>query len=96
MSRLYASGRYSRFICDRCGLAGAYAQSVIEQETHLRVHQQCLDEPIRPWRAKGEPQALRDPRPDDYEPNLAELPWDASSDFYTADNAHITADGQNP
>ena len=28
--------------------------------------------------------------------NLADLPWTVDSEFYTADDDHITADGQNP
>lgn len=90
----FSSGEYAQFLCDRCGFTGKYRDSVKERMTGLRIHARCEDEPLIVRRLRAEPQALRDPRPDDYEIDDALLAaWSADAVIYTMDSTAITADG---
>jgi len=70
MTTPYASGKYSKAICDRCGQATDYtdlkAQIVARKDTGLRVCQDCLDQDHPQLflpRVFSDPQALRNARP---------------------------------
>lgn len=70
MTAPYASGKYSKAICDRCGQAMDYtelkAQIVARKDTGLRVCGGCLDQDHPQLflpRVFADPQALRNARP---------------------------------
>lgn len=63
---IYAKGTYARAMCDRCGLEFAYLD-LKEEWTGLRVCQDCLDPKTKqdfPDTVFPDPEALRNPRPD--------------------------------
>lgn len=63
----YAQGHHALAICDRCGFRIKYLDLIEEEDTHLRVCEDCLDEP-EPERTRGpDAIALRHPRPDPQE-----------------------------
>lgn len=60
----YASGKFSMFICDRCGCQGYYRNSVVEPLTGYRVHKQHYFTTPVPKQIYPDAIALRGPRPD--------------------------------
>lgn len=72
MSVMFATGRYSIAICDRCGCRAKYKelreQVVNGVKTNLRVCPDCLDADHPQLRLNririNDPQALRNPRPE--------------------------------
>ncbi len=72
MSVMYATGKYSLAICDRCGCRAKYkelrAQVVNSVKTGLRVCPDCLDADHPQLRLNririNDPQALQFPRPE--------------------------------
>ena len=62
----YTSGKYAKAICDRCGVEMKYTDLRTEW-TGLRVCKSCLDPKTAqefPSNFPTDPEALRDPRPD--------------------------------
>ena len=69
----YASGKYSRAMCDRCGFEMAYTD-LVEEWTGFKVCSDCFDEKHPqdfPGTHSADAEVLRDARPDnDKEPTV--------------------------
>ena len=66
MSQQFTSGKYARAICDRCGEKIMYTKLRLEW-TGLKVCRTCWDPKTAlefPTNFPTDPEALRDPRPD--------------------------------
>ena len=81
----YASGKYARSMCDRCGVAEKYTTLLLEW-TGFKVCSECFDEksPLEfPGRTPNDAEALMQPRPDvDVEANQGNI---AATDISTGD-----------
>jgi NAD-dependent SIR2 family protein deacetylase len=64
---MYASGKFAYAICDRCGFRVKYLALIDEPQTHLKVCEECLDEPWPERTTKPDAIVLREPRPDPFE-----------------------------
>ena len=66
MGQLYTSGKRSKAMCDRCGIEIKY-QKLKAEWTGLKVCRDCWDPKTAlefPSNFPSDPEALRDPRPD--------------------------------
>lgn len=69
---MYASGKYSYAVCDRCGFRYPMRDIVTEPKTHFRVCSFCNDGEFNlishpqngPFPVTPDPQSLRFPRPE--------------------------------
>jgi len=69
---MFARGKYSLAICDRCGLRCLYTslrkQTINKMVTNTKVCPDCLDKDSERWDLSrvrvNDPEALREPRPD--------------------------------
>ena len=70
MSGLYATGKYSKAICDRCGQQYDYL-SLRKEWTGFKVCPECYEPKatqLEPYAPPPDPQALMEPRVDREEP----------------------------
>lgn len=92
-----AGGRYSKFICDRCGMEGNYRERVREKNPnngmgYLVVHQQCKFIQPRVIQLRPDPTGLRDARPDVMFSSPVYLITDSGLYLVTSDGNYLIMD----
>jgi hypothetical protein len=79
MGQRFSSGKYARAMCDRCGIEVKYLD-LRDEWTGLKVCNDCWDPKTAlefPTNFPTDPEALRDPRPDnDMEASLGKITLD--------------------
>ena len=86
MSSLYATGKYSLGICDRCGQQYKYLQ-LRKEWTGLKVCPECFEPKapqLEPFIPPPDPQALFEPRVDRKEPvDAPDRDWETFSPVHS-------------